>query len=402
MSRRPEHAGPLEGVRILDLTRVLSGPYCTMILADQGAEVIKIEIPQRGDDARHVGPPFREGESAFFISVNRNKKSITLNLKSKRGVEILKALARSADVLIENYRPGVAERLGIDYATLCEENPSLVYCSISGFGQTGPYRDRPGYNFTVQALSGVMTVSGEPDAEPHPVGISLGDIPAGIYAAFSVSAALLQRTKTGKGQQIDIGMLDALVSMMEYPLTRYGMTGECPPPIGRYNPAITPFGVLDTADVPIVVAAGNDKLWSIFCGVLERDDLLSEPKYETNPLRTEHRDELYAELANTLRERSAEEWLTLLVEAGIPAARVNTVEDVFLDPQVRARGMVQSVQQPRAGEVDVAGSPVKFGGNTPRAFDPAPELGEHTDTVLSEWLGMTSREIEALRAEGVI
>lgn len=402
MSRQPHRGGPLEGVRVLDLTRVLSGPYCTMNLADQGAEVVKVEIPEVGDDARHVGPPFREGESAFFISVNRNKKSITLNLKMSRGVEILKGLTRVSDVLVENYRPGVTERLGIDYATLIEENPRLIYCSISGFGQTGPYRDRPGYNFTIQALSGVMTVSGEPGSEPHPTGISLGDIPAGLYAAFAITMALFQRTKTGKGQHIDIGMLDALVAMMEYPLARYAMTGDCPTSIGRYNPSITPFGVLDAADSSIVVAAGNDKLWRIFCDVLGRQDLLEDSRYETNPLRTENRDELYPEITETLKTKSAEEWLARFVEAGVPAARVNTVSDVFSDPQVRARGMVQMVRQPGAGEVAIAGNPLKLDGSTDGGFDPAPQLGEHTEDVLADWLELNTGEIAQLRNAGVI
>ena len=402
MAFQSHHGGPLEGIRVLDLTRVLSGPYCTMNLADQGAEVVKIEIPERGDDARHVGPPFRKGESAFFISINRNKKSVTLNLKTSRGVEILKGLARVADVLVENYRPGVAERLGIDYEVLSQENPRLVYCSISGFGQTGPYRDWPGYNFTVQALSGVMTVSGEPGSEPHPVGISLGDIPAGMYAAFAISTALFQRMKTGKGQHIDIGMLDALVAMMEYPLVRYAMTGVCPPAIGQYNPAITPFGVFEAADTSIVIAAGNNKLWKILCEVIERHDLLEDPKYETNPLRTENQDELHPEITKTLKEKSSEEWLTRFVEAGIPVARVNTVADVFHDPQVRARGMVQSVQQRQAGEVAIAGNPVKLEGSTDRGFKPAPQLGEHTEGVLADWLELTAGEIEKLRSDGVV
>lgn len=393
---------PLQGIRVLDLTRVLSGPYCTMMLADQGAEVVKVEIPGRGDDGRHVGPPFKGSESAFFISVNRNKKSLTLNLKSDCGVEVLKRLASKADVLVENYRPGVAQRLGIDYERVKDVNPAIVYCSISGFGQTGPYRERAGYNFTVQALSGVMTVSGMPGTPPHPVGISLGDIPAGMFAAFAISTALLERMRTGHGQYIDIGMLDALVAMMEYPLARFGMTGVCPPAIGQYNPSITPFGVLETADRSIVLAAGNDKLWGLLCEVLERPDLLENPEYETNPLRTRNRASLYAELTKTLKTRPANEWLDALVEAGVPAACVSDVSDVFSDPQVRARGMVQRVVQPQAGEVAVAGCPVRIGESSDRAFRPAPQLGEHTQQVLRSWLDMTDSEIDGLRAGEVL
>jgi len=402
MSAEVAQAGAFKGIRVLDLTRVLSGPYCTMMLADQGAEVIKVEIPGRGDDSRHVGPPFQEGESAFFVSINRNKKSITLNLKSEQGVEVLRKLAASSDVLVENYRPGVAERLGIDYESLREVNPDLIYCSISGFGQTGPYRDRPGYNMTVQALGGVMTVSGEPGCEPFPVGISLGDIPAGMFAAFAISAALLQRATTGQGQHIDIGMLDCLVAMMEYPLARFGMTGQCPPAIGRHNPAITPFGVMNTADIPIVIAVGNDKLWRLLCEAMDRQDLLLDPKYETNPLRTENRVELYAKLTETLMERTSEEWLGILVAAGIPAAPVNTIEEVFHDPHVRARGMVQQVSQPKAGDIAIAGTPVKMNGTGAAETTPAPQLGEHSRTVLRECLDMTDEAIDVLTELGVI
>jgi crotonobetainyl-CoA:carnitine CoA-transferase CaiB-like acyl-CoA transferase len=397
-----EPDAPLRGIRVLDLTRVLSGPYCTMMLADQGAEVIKVEIPGRGDDGRHVGPPFKGSESAFFISVNRNKKSLTLNLKSEQGLAILKKLAAKADVLVENYRPGVAERLGIDYASLAEVNPALVYCSISGFGQTGPYRERPGYNFTVQALSGVMTVSGEPGTPPYPVGISLGDIPAGMFAAFAITSALYARRRTGEGCYIDLSMLDALVAMMEYPVARFGMTGECPPPIGQFNPSITPFGVLGTADSPIVLAVGNDKLWKTLCETLGRPDLLADPRYETNRLRTENATALYAELRETLTKKPSREWLAVFIDQGIPAAHVNTVDDVFADPQVKARGMIQSVRQPEAGVVSIAGSPVRLGKEVQLTYRPAPRLGEHTDEVLRGWLGLSESTIHDLRGEGVV
>jgi len=402
MTADARRVGALDGIRVLDLTRVLSGPFCTMMLADQGADVVKVEIPGRGDDSRHVGPPFQNGESAFFVSINRNKKSITLNLKHEGGVNLLKQLAEHADVLVENYRPGVAAKLGVDYATLSEVNPRLIYCSISGFGQTGPYSSYPGYNFTVQAMSGVMTVSGEPGSKPYPVGISMGDIPAGMFAAYAISTALFQREQTGRGTYIDIGMLDCLVAMMEFPLARYGMTGTCPPAIGKYNPSITPFGILDTQDASIAIAAGNDKLWGLLCRVLERPDLLEDPRYSTNPLRTENQESLYAELTNTLRTRSASEWLELLVGAGIPAARVNSIAEVFHDPQVRARGMVQTVVQPEAGEIAIAGTPVKIAGSTPGAARPAPQLGEHTKEILGDWLGISDEEVKQLKADEVV
>jgi len=402
VSIRQDANGPLAGIRVLDLSRVLSGPFCTMMLADQEAEVIKVENPVRGDDARHIGPPLRNGESAFFISINRNKKSITLNLKHPEGVKILKQLVRKSDVLVENFRPGVAERLGVDYPVLREVNPRLVYCSISGFGQTGPYRNRPAYNFTVQALSGAMTISGNPGDDPSPVGISLGDIPAGMFAAYAITAALYARETTGLGQYIDISMFDSLVAIMENPIVRYGMTGECPQPIGRYNPSITPFGVFNAADAPIVIAAGNDKLWQKLCGVLNRSDLLKDPRFTTNPLRTKNAGALYAILTDILQKRSAREWLDLLVGQGIPAAPVNTVAGVFEDPQVEARGMLVHVKQPHAGDVTVAGSPVRFSSYQNRRYLPAPQLGEHTQAVLGEILEIDSEGVRWLEEAGVI
>jgi CoA:oxalate CoA-transferase len=373
-----------------------------MMLADQGAEVIKVENPAKGDDTRHMGPPFRGGESAFFISINRNKKSITLNLKHPEGVKLLKRLAENSDVLVENFRPGVTERLGVDYPTLREVNPRLIYCSISGFGQTGPYSNRPAYNFTVQALSGVMTMTGEPSNEPSPVGVSLGDIPAGMFAAYAISAALYARESSGSGQYIDISMLDSLVALMENPIARYGMTGKCPQPIGRYNPSITPFGVFDTADAPIVIAAGNSKLWQKLCTVLNRLDLLQDPRFTTNPLRTQNSEALHSILTDVLRKRTAREWLDLLIEQGIPVAPVNTVASVFEDPQVNAREMLIHVKQPHAGDVVVVGSPIRLSSCRGTRYAPAPQFGEHTESVLESALGITSKEIMNLKEAGAI
>ena len=394
--------GPLEGIRVLDLSRVLSGPYCTMMLADQGAEVIKVENPAKGDDTRHMGPPFRGGESGFFISINRNKKSITLNLKHPEGVELLKRLVEKSDVVVENFRPGVTERLGIDYQALHKVNSRIIYCSISGFGQTGPYRNRPAYNFTVQAMSGVMTMTGEPGTGPFPVGISLGDIPAGMFAAYAIAGALYARETTGLGQHIDIGMLDSLVAMMENPIVRYGMTGETPRAIGRYNPSITPFGVFSTADAPIVIAVGNDKLWQKFCGAIGHPEFLRDPRFMTNPLRTENSEVLHGLLTDMLLKHTAREWLDLFVEQGIPSALVNTVAEVFDDPQVRAREMLVHVQQPHAGDVIIAGSPVRLSSYQHRRYEPAPQFGEHTQGVLKEILGIDPEGVRELEEAGVI
>ena len=401
VSRESVGGGILSGVRILDLTRVLSGPFCTMLLADQGAEVVKVEEPGRGDDARHLGPPFRGDVSGFFVSVNRNKKSLTLNLKAQRGIDLLKQLVRQADVFIENYRPGVAERLGIDYRTLSAIQPKLIYASVSGFGQTGPYRERPGYNIVVQALSGVMSTSGPPGAAPYPIGVSLGDIPAGMFAAFAVTTALYAREQSGHGQYIDVSMLDSLVAMMENPVVRQGM-GEAAKPFGRRHPSITPYGIFDAADGPIALAVGNDRLWLRLCDVLERHDLAADERFRTNALRTMNVEALDALLCEILAQRPAVAWLQLLLAAGIPASPVNTVTDLFEDPQIKARGMLPHVEQPDAGSIPVCGAPLRFAGQLQPTYRPAPKLGEHTRDILNGWLGTSDADIESLRREGVV
>jgi crotonobetainyl-CoA:carnitine CoA-transferase CaiB-like acyl-CoA transferase len=394
--------GVLAGVRVLDLTRVLSGPFCTMLLADQGAEVVKVEAPNRGDDARHMGPPFCGEASGFFVSVNRSKKSLTLNLKSARGVSLLGELAGRADVFVENFRPGVAERLGIGYEAMAAAHPEIVYASISGFGQTGPYRERSGYNITIQALSGVMTTSGPESSQPYPIGISLGDIPAGMFAAFAITTALYAREKTGRGQYIDVSMLDSLIAMMENPIVRSGISGEAAPSFGRHHPSITPYGLFDTADRPIALAIGNDRLWVDFCRVLGRPDLTQDPRFETNAQRTENADPLHSELRGIFLQRPAAEWVRLLLAAGLPVAPVNDIAALFSDPQVAARGMLPRVEQPGAGPIAVCGTPVRFGDAEPTTYASAPGLGEHTREVLATWLGMDEGSIGNLEKAGVV
>jgi CoA:oxalate CoA-transferase len=373
-----------------------------MLLTDQGAEVVKVEEPGRGDDARHLGPPFRGDASGFFVSVNRNKKSLTLNLKEERGVDLLKQLVRRADVFVENFRPGVAKRLGIDYQALSAIQPKLIYASVSGFGQTGPYRERPGYNIIVQALSGVMSTSGTAGGKPYPIGISLGDIPAGMFAAFAITTALYARERTGRGQYIDVSMLDSLVAMMENPIVRHGMTGAPPEPFGRRHPSITPYGIFDAADGPIALAVGNDRLWLQLCEVLDRPDLAEDARFETNASRTENAEALYALLGDLVAQRPAAAWLQLLLAAGIPAAPVNTVADLFGDPQIEARGMLPRVEQPGAGSIPVCGTPLRFAGQPEPSYRPAPRLGEHTREVLTGWLGTSDADLDSLRRDGVI
>jgi crotonobetainyl-CoA:carnitine CoA-transferase CaiB-like acyl-CoA transferase len=394
--------GILAGVRVLDLTRVLSGPFCTMLLADQGAEVVKVESPGRGDDARHLGPPFRSGMSGFFVSINRNKKSLSLDLKTERGVALLRQLAKRADVFIENYRPGVAERLGVDYRAMSAAQPKLIYVSVSGFGQTGPYRERPGYNIIVQALSGVMSTSGPPGAAPYPIGLSLGDIPAGMFAALAITTALYARERTGRGQYIDVSMLDSLVAIMENPVVRHGMSEAPPESFGRHHPSITPYGIFDAADGPIALAVGNDRLWLQFCDVLKRPDLAEDDRFRTNGSRTENAEALHALLRDLLAQRPAAAWLELLLAAGIPAAPVNTVTDLFQDPQIEARGMLPHVEQPGAGSIPVSGTPLRFAGQPQPTYRPAPLLGEHTRDILKDWLGTSDDELASLERDGII
>ena len=394
--------GVLQGIRVLDLTRVLSGPYCTLILADQGAEVVKIEQPGRGDDARHFGPPYAGPDSGFFVSINRNKKSLALDLKHPGGRELFLQLAEHADVLVENFRPGVMDRLECGYSELSKRNSRLVFCSISGFGQTGPYRDRPAYNFTVQAMSGVMTLSGEEGAPPYPVGIPVGDIPAGIYAATAIAMALYQRERTGTGQQIDISLFDALVSMLEFPIVRYGLTGELPQGRGDRHPSITPYGVFGTQDDSIVIAVGSDPVWERLCRALGREDWLRDPRFATNADRTVHVDALQQEIEESLAQDRASVWIDRLLAESIPVAPINRVSDLFDDVHVRERGMLTTLEQPGIGAVTVAGTPIQWGQTGNRDHRAAPRLGEHTRQVLCDWLALTSDDVDRYAAAGAV
>jgi len=394
--------GALQGIRVLDLTRVLSGPYCTLILADQGAEVVKIEQPGQGDDARHLGPPYAGPDSGFFVSVNRNKKSLALDLKHPEGVKLLLRLAEHADVLVENFRPGVMDRLGCGYSELSKRNPRLVFCSISGFGQTGPYRDRPAYNLTVQAMSGVMTLSREEGAAPYPIGIPVGDIPAGIYASTAIAMALYQRERTGTGRQIDISLFDALVSMVEFPIVRYGLTREPLPGRGDRHPSITPYGVFKAQDDSLAIVVGSHPLWEKLCRALGREDWLTDPRFATNAERTVHVDALQQEIEESLAQDRASVWIDRLLAEGVPVAPINRVSDLFDDVQVRERGMLTTLEQPGFGEVTVAGTPIHWEQTGDRDYRAAPRLGEHTRRVLCDWLSLTSDDVDRYAASGVV
>ena len=396
-----EAPGALDGVTVLDLTRVLSGPYCTMMLADMGARVVKVEQPGKGDDTRAWGPPFQAGESAYFLSINRNKESITLNLKHPDGRRVLDALIERADVLVENFRPGTLERMGLGYAEVARRRPGLVYCSISGFGQTGPRRREPGYDAVLQGEGGLMSITGEQDGPAYRLGVAIADIVSGMFSAYGVAAALLARHRTGRGQLVDVGMLDAVAAVLTYQAGIYFATGTAPGRLGNRHPTITPYESLETADGELVVAVGNDQLWRTFCGVLGADDLADDPRFRTNKDRVAARETLRPMLVERLRARPAAEWLADLKAAGVPCGGVRDLEQVFTDPQVLERAMVVALDHPVAGAIRQLGVPVKLGGTPGAVRTPPPTLGQHTAAILGE-LGIEGAEAARLRAAGAI
>jgi CoA:oxalate CoA-transferase len=393
---------PLAGLKVLDLTRVLAGPYCTMVLADLGAEVVKVEVPGVGDDARHFGP-FVGSESAYFMSLNRNKESITLNLKDERGRELFLALLESFDVLVENFRPGTMEKLGLGYERLAQSHPRLVYAAASGFGHTGPYRLKPAYDVVVQGMGGIMSITGHPGGPPTRVGASIGDITAGLFTAIGILAALRAREETGKGQMVDVAMLDCQVAILENALARYEVSGQVPGRIGNRHPSITPFTSVASSDGYLILAIGNDALWEKFCRLVGRGDLWADPEFRTNHDRTENWGRLEPLLAEVFAGRTTAEWLALLEGAGIPCGPINGIDQVVEDPQVLAREMVVQVEHPVAGPLKMAGCPVKLSG-APRQWlrRPSPLLGEHTEQVLRQALGMGAEQVRALREAGVV
>ncbi len=391
----------LSGVRILDLTRVLAGPYASMVLADLGAEVIKVELPEIGDETRGFGP-FQNGESSYFTSVNRGKKSVTIDLRQQKGCELAHALAASCDVVLENFRPGSMDRFGLGYETLHAAYPQLVYASISGFGQTGPYAQRPAYDVLIQAMGGLASITGQPDGEPVRVGSSIADLSAALFGAVGILAALERARRTGEGQQVDISMLDCQVALLENALARYAVSGEVPQPLGSRHPAITPFQFFAASDGYIVLAAGNDGLWQKLCAALQMPNLATDPRFIDNALRTENHAELEPLLAAVLTERTVVEWCAVLGEAGVPSGPLCDVGDVFANEQVAARDMIVEIDHPVAGRQAMPNSPLKFSQTPINLETPAPLLGQHTDEVLSQILGLAEDEIAELRAEGVI
>lgn len=392
---------PLENIKILDLTRVLAGPYCTMTLADLGAEVIKVEIPGQGDDSRAFGP-YVENESAYFMSLNRSKESITLNLKQDKAKNILKQLVEKVDVLVENFKPGTMEKLGLGYDVLKEINPRIIYAASSGFGHYGPYSQRPAYDGVVQAMGGIMSITGQKDGEPTRVGPSVGDILAGLFTSIGILAAINKRNVDGVGAKIDVSMLDCQVAVLENALARYFVTGVSPKPEGNRHASIVPFEPFDTSDGKIMIAAGNDNLWRKLCHAVERDDLALDERFITNPLRNENYNDLRPLLATEIKKKTTDVWQNLFIERGVPSGPINNVEMVVKDKQVLARNMIQEVLHPVAGLMHLPGIPIKISDCDDNIRFSAPTLGQHTDVILTRYLGYTSEEIEMLRSENVI
>ena len=393
---------PLKGIRVIDLSRHLAGPYCSMLLADMGAEVIKVEQPGKGDETRTYGPPFIEGESVYFLSINRNKKSITVNFKQDEGKDIIHRLIKKSDVSIENFRPGTLDKHGLGYNNAARINPKIIYASISGFGQTGPGKRRPGYDLSIQGMGGIMSLTGDPSGPPYKVGTSIADILAGIYTCQGILLALIARSKTGKGQLVDISLLDCQVSLLTYQAGIYFATGSVPKRIGNQHPTICPYETFKASDGYIHIAVGNNKLWHKFCDLLGLDETENDPRFSSNPKRVENRDELFTIIEKIISAKKSTEWLKLFDEEEIPAGPILTVDKTVNHPQVLAREMVTDITHPKAGQIKLTGIPVKLSDTPGSIENPPPLLGQHTDEILSDVLGYSKDEITELRKLEVI
>lgn len=402
MTHEQETEQALSGIRVLDLSRILAGPYCTMVLGDLGAEIIKVERPGTGDDTRTWGPPFSGGESAYYLCCNRNKKSITIDLKNARGAELIKELAKTSDVLLENFTPGLMKKFGLDYETLKEINPRLIYCSITAYGQDGPYRDRPGYDMVLSAVGGLMWITGERGGDPVKVGVAITDVVTGVYAAGAIIASLLWRERSGRGQYIDTCLLDSQISCLANIASNYLVAGQEAQRWGTAHESIVPYQVFHTKDRPIAIGVANQKLWTSFCNLVGKEEWLTDPRFETNPKRVENRDVFVPLVAEVMARKTCDEWVTLFVDASIPCGPVNTMESLFSDPQVLHRNMVAEVPHPTIDPLRLVGIPIKY-SDTPGAVRlPPPLVGEHTDEILSGVLGYSPDQIAELRKQGAV
>jgi formyl-CoA transferase len=393
----------LHGVRVLDLTRVLAGPYCTQLLGDLGADIIKVEAPGRGDDTRHWGPPFTEsGQAAYFLSANRNKRSLTLNLKSDQGQQILRDLIQKSDVLVENFRTGTLAKWGLDYDTLQELRPGLIYCSITGYGHDGPYKDRAGYDFMVQAMGGFMDITGPVDGGPTRAGVAISDLGTGMFACQAILAALFNRERTGEGQRIDMALLDSQVALIAYVASNYLVSGKLPQRFGNGHPNIVPYETFKARDGYFAFGAGNDGQWVKFCQAIHKPEWITDERFRTNADRVTNRHIVIPMLNEIFGQRDSAAWMQLFDEIGIPSAPINNIEQVFNDPQVQARGLKASAQRLNGETVPLVRSPLNIPTNPSQIRYPPPLLGEHTAEILGELLGHNAETVTQLREDKVI
>lgn len=399
-----EHPTPLlQGVRVLDLSRVLAGPYCTMMLGDLGADIIKVEAPGLGDDTRHWGPPFtRGGESAYFLCVNRNKRSLTLNLKSDQGIDILTQLIKHSDVLVENFRVGTLEKWGLSYANLQKLKPGLIYCTITGYGYTGPYCHLPGYDFIIQAQGGVMSITGPEQGEPYKVGVAIADITAGLFACNAILAALFAHAHSGNGQRIDISLLDSQVAWLANVGSNYLISGKKPIRYGNAHANIVPYQTFKAHDGYFALAVGNDGQWLQFCEKVGKIEWADDQRFKTNAARVENRQILVPLLQALFRQQNIAHWLSMFEAIGVPCGPINTIDQVLDDPQVKAREMVVQVEHPSAGKIKMVASPLNIPTAPTMIRYPPPMLGEHSDQILHELLGINEKSVQGLRAAKVI
>lgn len=390
-----QRRGPLAGIKVLDFSRILSGPYASMVLADLGAEVVKVEPVGSGDETRNF-PPFKGPLSHYFIALNRSKKSITLDLKSPEGAKIARDLARKSDVVLENFRPGVMDRLGLGYETLKADNPGLVYCSITGFGRNSPHGDKPAFDIVAQALSGVMDVNREPGQPPNKLGIPLGDMAGSIFSLFGLLAALVERNTTGQGRHVEIAMLDSLIAMQGYLSQIYFVSGNSPQPVGTRHPSIVPYGAFPTRDGHVIVACLTERFWHNFARCLGREDLITDPRFAEYEKRLENRDALEPEICEIMEKDTTEYWLGRLTEFDVPNAPILSIAESLEQEHVAARGLIETVTHPDVGDMQLVRGPIRFDGEGPAPARAPALLGEHTRSVLSDWLGYDEEEARAL------
>lgn len=393
---------PLEDVKVLDLSHALAGPFCSTLLGDFGAQVIKLEVPGAGDISRAWGPPFYDSESAYFVNLHRNKKSIEVDLKHPQGKELFFRLVEQCDVVLENFRVGTLQKLGIDYEQGRSRNPGIIYCSVSGFGQSGPYKDRAALDLIVQAESGMISITGEPGRRGVRNGVSIADMTAGIYAAFGIMNALRVKDKTGKGQYIDVSMLEGQLGLLQGTVGAYLADGEVPQPMGTAYKALLPYQTFRTQTRDLALAVGSERLWKIFCPLMGLNEMTDDPRFATNQARNQHREALIHQLQEVFLTKPYEEWESLFVAHGIPVGAINTIDSVVAHPQLQAREAIVEVEHPVAGTVSMVGVPVKLSETPGRVRAPAPLLGQHTDEVLQHYLELNEAEIAALREAGAI